>query len=174
VCFRHKLNLCNVHVTIAPSVWLQHGCHNSQARSILPIWSVFGYLGWTCQDLKSHLFGLSFSLWQLCILYYSALVVVYTAYCALQIVLLTLQMVTYKTQWLLQYIKLHAVVFVGIFACASQYVTTYIVCCDQESNSKWNKTNSDSEQQRQYWARRQYRLPCRQPLLLELCVYSKT
>jgi len=36
------------------------------------------------KDLKSHIFGLSFSLWQLCILtMYSALVVVYTAYCAL-------------------------------------------------------------------------------------------
>ena len=64
----------------------------SQARSVLPIWSVFGYLGWTClipfdifkKDLKSHLFGLSFALWQLCILtMYSALVVVYTAYRAL-------------------------------------------------------------------------------------------
>jgi len=43
------------------------------------------------KDLKSHLFGLSFSLWQLCTLtMYSALVVVYTAYCALQIVQLAL------------------------------------------------------------------------------------
>jgi len=35
------------------------------------------------KDLKSHFFGLSFSLWQLCTLtMYSALVVVHTAYCA--------------------------------------------------------------------------------------------
>jgi len=51
------------------------------------------------KDLKSHLSGLSFSLWhwQLCILtMYSALVVVYTSYCALQIVRLTLH---YNLKW---------------------------------------------------------------------------
>jgi len=48
------------------------------------------------KDLKSHLFGLSFSLWQLCTLtMYSALVVVYTAYCTLQIVWLTLHYITW-------------------------------------------------------------------------------
>ena len=47
------------------------------------------------KDLKSHLFRLSFSLLQLCILtMYTALVVVYTAYCALQIVRLTLHYIT--------------------------------------------------------------------------------
>jgi len=41
------------------------------------------------------LFGLSYSLWQLCTLtMFSALVVVYTAYSALQIVLLTLHYIT--------------------------------------------------------------------------------
>ena len=39
------------------------------------------------KDLKFHVFGLSFSLWQLCVLtMYSTLVVIYTVYCALQIV----------------------------------------------------------------------------------------
>jgi len=42
------------------------------------------------KDLKSHLFGLSFSLWQLCTLTMYSALVVYTAYCALQIVRLTL------------------------------------------------------------------------------------
>jgi len=43
------------------------------------------------KNLKSHLFGLSYSLWQLCTLtMFSTLVVVNTTYCTLQIVLLTL------------------------------------------------------------------------------------
>jgi len=45
------------------------------------------------KDLKYHLFGLSFSLWRTLTMY-SALAVVYTAYCALQIVRLTLHYIT--------------------------------------------------------------------------------
>ena len=61
------------------------------------------------KDLKSYLFELSFSLWQLCILtMYSALVVVDTAYCALQIVRLTLHYIMYcciELQLWLVYVK---------------------------------------------------------------------
>ena len=89
--------------------------------------------------LKSHLFGLSFSLWQLCILtMYSALVVVYTTNCALQIVRLTLHCSN-------QYGTLNSL-FKLIKNCSLSlvliYITTYVslketlVCSKFENNIK--------------------------------------
>ena len=47
---------------------------------------------------------------------------------------------------------------------------TDVVRSDEESDAQWDEADADGKEDRQHCARSHDRLPCRQLLLLELCI----